>query len=44
MESLEISEIHVYPVKSCGGMSLDQAVMTPKGAMADVGAPMHSLE
>ncbi|KAK2079622.1 hypothetical protein QBZ16_002017 [Prototheca wickerhamii] len=35
MESLEISEIHVYPVKSCGGMSLDQAVMTPKGFRFD---------
>lgn len=29
--SLSVASLHVYPVKSCGGVTVEQGVITPTG-------------
>lgn len=32
---MKISQIHIYPIKSCGGISLEQAQLTDRGLLHD---------
>lgn len=35
MSAIAVSSLHIYPVKSCGGLSVTEAVVTPRGFRLD---------